>query len=267
MNYQFDLIVIGDSKEGNKLVKSIATTKVSIKIAFVSKEFKDKTTYENLSVDYIKDEVVFTDYKNRLFGCYLKNGDRLYSTHLVFASGEKYAPLMINNRKVPNVFYTETDIPKTAKESQAIVINNSEAEIKLALKIVNKYKHLYICTNDMQLKCSDKIKTKIASFSNVVILPNTSIKDFTTTKGALKTVELDNYSSITCSAIFLKTSSKGDTSYVSQKLIKSDKNGYLEVNKTSESTLVPKCFAIGNCAQKSTKKMLDDAIQEILNDF
>ncbi len=267
MNSQFDLIVIGDSKEGNKLVKNIASAKATIKIAFISKDFKSKTAYENLNVEYIKNEVVFTDYKNRLFGCYLKNGDRLYSTHLVFATGEKYAPFVIKNRRVPNIFNTDTEIPKTAKEAQAIVVNKSEEDIKLALKVVNKYKHVYICTEGMQLCCSEKLESKIKMCNNVVILPNTSIIDFTTTKGMLKTVELDNYSSITCTAIFLKTLAKSDTSFVSRKLIKSDENGYLETDKNSESTLVPKCFAIGNCAQKSTKKMIDAATQGILNDF
>jgi hypothetical protein len=112
MNYQYDLIIIGDSKEGNQLVKSIATANLNIKIAFISREFKSATTPDFLNVEYIKDEVILTDYKNRLFGCYLKSGSRLYATHLVFAVGEKYAAFTINNKKVPNVFNTTVDISK-----------------------------------------------------------------------------------------------------------------------------------------------------------
>ena len=33
MNYQYDLIIIGDSKEGNQLVKNIASGNLNIKIA------------------------------------------------------------------------------------------------------------------------------------------------------------------------------------------------------------------------------------------
>ena len=111
MNYQYDLIIIGDSKEGNQLVKNIADANINIKIAFISREFKTATTPDFLNVEYLKDEVVLTDYKNRLFGCYLKSGTRLYATHLVFAVGQKYAPFMINNKKVPNVFNSTLPCP------------------------------------------------------------------------------------------------------------------------------------------------------------
>ena len=56
MNYQYDLIIIGDSKEGNQLVKSIALANLNIKIAFISREFKSATTPDFLNVEYIKDE-------------------------------------------------------------------------------------------------------------------------------------------------------------------------------------------------------------------
>ena len=44
-------------------------------------------------------------------------------------------------------------------------------------------------------------------------------------------------------------------------------NGYLKTTDTAQSILVPKFFAIGNCACKSTKKMQAAMVKAVLNDF
>ena len=123
MNSQVDIVIIGDSRDGHEVVRRIASAKPSIKIAFVSREFKSATTHDYLNVEYIRDEVVFTDYKNRLFGVYLKNGDRLYCTHLVIASGLSYEPLTVGHKIIPNVFNNVDDIPKSAKNSDMLCKN------------------------------------------------------------------------------------------------------------------------------------------------
>ena len=271
MNYQYDLIIIGDSKEGNQLVKSIALANLNIKIAFISREFKATTTPDFLNVEYIKDEVVLTDYKNRLFGCYLKSGGRLYSTHLVFAVGQRYAPLVANNKNVPNVFNTSVDIPKEAKKLPAIVLVQTEADITMAFEVAKKYKYVYLCLDDFSGKIPEAVNKKLLlkQSSNIVVLPNTHIKKVSTYDETLVNVELDNYSTVLCAAIFVKTEASPDTACIPARagLIKTDEAGYLETSDKLESTLVPKCFAIGNCTQKCTKKMINSLIETILTDF
>lgn len=272
MNYQYDLIIIGDSKEGNQLVKSIASANLNIKIAFISREFKSATTPDFLNVEYIKDEVTFTDYKNRLFGCYLKNGSRLYATHLVFAVGQKYAPLIVNNKKIPNVFNTVVDIHKEAKQLPAIVLVRNEADVALVFDVAKRYKYVYVCLEEFSGKLSEAVNRKLLlkQTANIVVLPNTHINKVSNYDEALIKVELDNYSTVLCAAIFVKTEASPDTSCVPVRaaLIKANAAGYLEVDNKLESTLVPKCFAIGNCcAQKCTKKMVNSLIETILIDF
>lgn len=271
MNYQYDLIIIGDSKEGNQLLKSIATANLNIKIAFISREFKSTTTPDFLNVEYIKDEVMLTDYKNRLFGCYLKNGARLYATHLVFAVGQKYAPLVINNKKVPNVFNTTANISKEMKKLPAIVLAQNNTDISMALEVAKKYKYVYLCLNDFGNWISDTMRKKLLlkQTANIVVLPNTHINKILAQDEILSTVELDNYSTVTCAAIYVKTEVSPDTSCISARagLIKADENGYLETTNNLESTLVPKCFAAGSCTQKCTKKMINSLIETILADF
>jgi thioredoxin reductase len=267
MNQQFDIIIIGDSKAGREALKHIASEKPSIKIAFISREFKTATTRDYLNVEYITDEVVYTSYQKRLFSCYLKSGLIHYCTHLIIASGVQYEPLKIHNEQVPNVFNTLEEIPKQAKNQPAVVIGNTDIEVKFALSVAKKYKQVYLCTKYIEPITTVATKKKLEAAENIVVLPNTSIANFITKDEVLEKVGLDNYSYITCSAIFVKTKTSPETSFIFDKLINKDIEGYLETNYKSESQLIPKCFAVGNCAKKSTKKMMIAMYEYILEDF
>lgn len=268
MNSQVDIIIIGDSKDGNDVMEKIASSKPTIKVAFISREFKSTTTHDYLNVEYIKEEVVFTDYKNRLFGCYLKNGDRIYGTHLIIASGLRYEPLVVNNKQIPCVFNTIDDIPKSAKTQPAVVLAEHNSDIKFALSVAKKYKQVYLCVKDLAIKgLTPANAKKLEEAKNIVTLPNTSLLKVITTDNILQSIELDNYSTVTCSAIFVKTASCPEIDFVSDKLIFRDSEGYLIVTDCAESTLVPKCFAIGNCTVKHTKQINKLLVETVLSDF
>ena len=219
MNCQVDIVIVGDSVDGRDIVKNIAANKPTIKVAFISREFKSITTRDYLNVEYIKDEVIFTDYKNRLFGCYLKSGDRVYCTHLIIASGLAYEPLMINHKQVPCVFNNTDDISKNAKNLQAVVLGQQDTDVKFAVALAKKYKYIYFCMESMNPGITDKNIQKLINIENLVILPNATINKFTTIDDKLSSVELSNYSTLTCSAIFVKTKATPETSFVSDKLI------------------------------------------------
>ena len=169
MNQQFDIIIVGDSKHGNETVKYLATVNTKLKIAFISREFKSSTTHDFLNVEYIKDEVVFTDYRNRLFGCYLKAGDRMYCTHLVIATGLKYAPLILNGEPVPNVFNTAENIDKAAKNQQAIVLGKNDADVKFATAVAKKYKYVYFCTESLSTPIASANLEKLSKIKSLPV--------------------------------------------------------------------------------------------------
>lgn len=268
MTCQVDIIVIGDSKDGHEAVKKIASTNPAIKMVFISREFKSSTTHDYLNVEYLKEEVVFTDYKNRLFGCYLKNGDRVYSTHLIIASGLAYDPLILNNKHVPCVFNNADDIPKTAKNQPAVVLGSKNSDIKFALAVAKKYKQIYLCTEKFTIDdITATNNKKLSDAKNILVLPSTTVVKFASKDNVLQTVDLSSYSTVTCSAIYVKTTANPEVNFVSDKLIKRTTDGYLEVANNAESELVPKCFAIGNCAKKSTKRMSQLMVDTILKDF
>lgn len=268
MNYQVDIIIVGDSNRGHEVLDKLALSKPTIKLAFISKEFKSYTTYNYLNVKYLKNEVVFTDYKNRLFCCYLRDGIRIYGTHLIIASGLSYKPFTLNDKVIPQTFNDIDDIPKIAKNLPAVVIGNKNSDVKFALDVAKKYKQVYLCSKDITINniTPANIK-KLANTKNIALVPNTSIIKAVVQDGVLQKIELDNYSTLNCSAIYIKTDAEPATSFVSEKLIEKDSFGYLIVNENAESTLVPKCFAVGSCIQKYTKAMLQKLTEVILNDF
>lgn len=268
MNYQVDIIVVGDSKCGNETIKTLVNYKPTLKIAFISREFKSTTTYDSLNVEYIKEEVVFTDYKNRLFGCYLKNGDRFYCTHLIVATGFKYEPFMIGAKKVPNVFNNVEELPKHSKDLSAVVICNNNNDVKFALAVAKKFRYVYLCTEQFNINnITPANLKKLSETKNLVALSNTFITDVSVSNDSLKSVELSNYSVVTCSAIFVKTEAVPEVTFVSDKLIEKNELGQLETDFKAESNLVPKFFAIGNCCKKYTKKMQQQMIETIQKDF
>lgn len=266
MNRQFDVIVVGDSKAGNAMVKSIAGANRNIKVAFISREFKRSTTRDFLNVEYIKDAVTYTDYNRGLFGCYLASGTRNYCTHLIIATGLGYAPFKIGNKIVPGVFNTANELPKTAKQQVAVVIGYQEADIKLAITLAKKYKYVYLCSKAMELDANTATLKKLNEADNLLVIQNVSPTKAIFEENALVSLVLDNYSKITCNAIFAITAATPETEFISEKII-SKENGYLKTTDSSQSILVPKCFAVGNCACKSTKKMQLAMIDSVLNDF
>ena len=100
MNFRVDVVIVGDSKSGHAILDKLASSKSALNIAFLSKSFKSTTTHDYKNVKYFKDEVEYVSYRHRLFCCYMKNGDTIFSTHLVIASGLTYEPFMVNNEYV-----------------------------------------------------------------------------------------------------------------------------------------------------------------------
>lgn len=268
MNYQVDIIIIGDSAAGHEVLDKIAQNNPKIKLAFISQTFKSTTTRDYLNVEYFKDVVELVDYKNRLFGCYLKNGTRLYATHLIIASGLNYAPLVLNGRATSCVYNTTDDIPKTAKNQPAVVLCNTNSDVKFALEVAKKYKQVYLCVKGVEIEdITEANAKKLNGAKNLAILPNTSLLKAIAKDGVLLKVELDNYAVLNCSAIYAKTEATPATTFVPNNLIQKTELGYLVVDEKAESTIVPKCFAVGNCIQKYTKTKAQKMLEAILSDF
>lgn len=268
MNYLFDIMIVGDSSTGHEILDKLATSRPTAKIAFISQTFKSTTTHDYVNVTYFKQEVEYVSYRHRLFCCYLKNGDQAYSTHLVIASGLSYEPFLVDNEPVPCVYNSLDDISKTSKDQPALVVYNQESDAKFALEVAKKFKQVYLCSKEINISETVSAATakKLTKTDNLAILPNTSIKKVIIDKDMLQKVELDNYSEISCSAIFAKTASKPAIDFIPKKIVPRE-NSYPVVAENCESSLVPKCFIVGSCLNKYTKNMEQKLIDTILSDF
>ena len=268
MNFRVDVMIVGDSKSGHDILDKLAASNSALNIAFISQSFKSTTAHDYMNVRYVKDEVEYISYRHRLFCCYMKNGDNIFSTHLVVASGLDYEPFMLNNEQVPCVFNTVDDVTKLAKDQPALVICNNDADAKFAMEVAKKYKQVYLCTKavDLTESISNTTAKKLAKVENIVVMPNTSIQKVTVDNGVLQKVTFDNYSEVSCSAIYVKTASKPAIEFIPRKILAREEE-YPVVNDSCESTLVPGCFAAGNCLSKYTKAMEQKLIDAILKDF
>ena len=269
MNILVDIVIIGDSDSGHNLLDTFAKQPARPKVAFISKKFKSTTTNDYAHVQYFGQEVKYISYRQRLFCCYLQNGDNIFSTHLIIASGLEYAPLMLNDKQVPCVFNTLDETPKHSKDQPALVICNKDSDAKFAMEVAKKYKQVYLCTRAVEITKVVNAATakKLAKAENIAVLPNTSLLDTTTDRyGNLQKVVLDNYSEITCAAIYAKTDSKPALEFVPKKIVAREAN-LPTVTENCESTLVPCCFVVGTCLPKYTKAMEQKMIDKILKDF
>lgn len=268
MNNLVDVLIIGDSKAGHNVMKKLAAERPFLKMAFASREFKSFTTLNKLNIEYIKQEVTHINYKNRLFYCYFKTGEYICSTHLILATGLSYEPLKLGNKVIDCVANNADDIIKQAKNLPAMVIGDDTETVKLALEVAKKYKQVYLCLKQITFKdITPTLLRKINQADNIAVLPNTELLKVTRIDDLLYSAELSNYATITCHGIFIKTEYRPETSFISDKIIKKDELGYCLTNAQGESTLVPKCFAIGHCAKKPSIAKERQVIEQLLKDF
>ena len=159
-------------------------------------------------------------------------------------------------------------MPKSSKDQPAVVICNQESDVKFALDVAKKYRQVYLCTKEINLveNISSATAKKLSKVENLAILPNTSIKKIISNNGELQKVELDNYSEITCSAIYAKTDSKPAIDFVPRNILPRE-YGYPVIKDNCASVLVPCCFVAGDCINKYTKTMEQRLIESILKDF
>jgi thioredoxin reductase len=125
-----------------------------------------------------------------------------------------------------------------------------------------------LCAKGIAIEGLTEANTKkLDNTKNLVILPNTSLNKTISKDGVLLKVELNNYTTLNCNAIYVKTNATPATNFVSDKLIQKTEDGYLTTAANAESTLVPKCFAAGNCVKKYTQKMEQLLVETVLKDF
>lgn len=266
MNFETDIIIVGASSEGIKISEMLSKTCPEFKVTLITKNLNTKAKIAE-TINVVLGEVTFTNYRKGLFGCYLSNNQCIFSRSIIFATGVDNAIFKCNNRVVPNAYFEAANLPKTLKEEQAIVFGDSEERVKLAIAVAKKARFVYLCTPTNFLNLTAKTEDKLRNTENIVWLPRANCSSFATSKdGHLRKILLDTYAEITCSAVFPETQKTPATKFIAKNLFPRTPEGYLKTS-SGESSLVPFCFAIGKCVENFDKKILNQIINYLKENF
>jgi len=259
-NKFYDVVIIGASAEGITTAEKLSAT-TSKNIALVSKNFNNVTKRDNIEkVEKIVGEVVFSSYNHGLIGLTLKDRSMVFCKDVVIATGSKPAKMQLKNS---GIYYKLSDIEKTSKLRQAIVVGGDEYAVTTAIAASKKFKYIYLCNSKFSLDCDDKHKEKLNNVANIVYLPSCNVIGCKNDKdGNLVEVKLDTYDTIRCSAIVACVGRTPEVCGFSKKMIDIDPDGLLN-NDSHGRMLIPGVYAIGECAKHNSKQTLNRVVETI----
>ena len=259
-NQIYDIIVIGASKEGIEFCKQLLSKVNDIKVALVSRNFNRPIDLS--AIELINREVIFSTYNRGLLSITLDNKTNLFTKNIVIATGTKPIKSTLKNN---NIQYNLNNL-KVSKSTPAIVFGSDNLAASYAITLSKKFKYIYLCTNSLDLKCDQKYIKKIENIANIVHLPNCNIVACKNDKdGNLAEVQLDTYSSIRCTALFMSIGRTPDTSGMSKRMIEIDSEGYIITKEFNETTKVPNIFAIGSCTKAKHTHSISSVVNTIIS--
>ena len=255
-NKLYDVVVLGASNEGIALCEYIKAKAPEKQVALVSRHFNFVKPHNKLAnTELIQGDSVYSGYMKGMVILTLRNKDIVCGKNLVIATGATpiKAPTLKNN----NICYNPRDLKLTSKLKPAVVYGNNAAAVTYSLAMAKKFKYIYLCSNDFDLKCDARLARKLDNTANVVHLPNCRITACKNNKeGNLCEVALDTYSTINCSALVMALGRTPDVNGIDMKMIELDKDSYIKVNTNHQTTKVPNIYAIGECTKHNTKRSI-----------
>lgn len=266
-----DVIIIGASKEGINTAIQLAKKNLKINIVIISKDFKKWTSkYPQFPNIYkIEQEAVYINFNRGLYGVFLQDNSKLFSCNLIIATETKMSPLKVKNKIITEVYNKITDAPKPTPESQAVVIGQDDAAVKLAIAAAKKYLYVYLCAETLKLLCNKDLKEKFSKVKNIALLPSCKIINSSTDKeGNLKDITLDTYATIRCNVIFMIGQNEPDIAYIPTKFVSLDDSKAIITDEYNNSVKIPGIYAVGKCNANYKKSMVSkmcDMIIEKIN--
>lgn len=255
----YDIIIIGASEEGISFCEQIVEKTENLNIGLVSRNFNRDINLPQINL--INKEVIFSSYHRGLIGLTLADRTMLFGKNIIIATGTKPIKASFKNC---NIQYNLNKI-NPAKTEPAVVFGNDNFAANYALQLAKKFKYVYLCTSEFDLKCEAKYIKKIENTANIVHLPNCNITGCKNNKeGRLAEVTLDTYSSIRCSALVMSLGRVPDNPGLSKRMYSVDSKGYIEVKEFGETLIVPNIYAIGTCTKSNTRCRLAPIINKII---
>ena len=255
-NELFDVVVLGASNEGIALCEYIKSKAPDKKVALVSRHFNFvKSTNKLADTVLITGDSAFSSFMKGMVILTLKNRELVCGKNLVIATGA--TPVKTATLKNNNICYNPRDLKVTSKLKPAVVYGSNAAAVSYSLALAKKFKYIYLCSNDFTLNCDARLARKLNNTANIVHLPNCRITGCKNNKeGNLVEIALDTYSTINCSALVMSLGRIPDVNGIDLKMVELDKDNYIKVNSSHQTTKVPNIYAIGECTKHNTKRSI-----------
>lgn len=216
----------------------------------------------------------FTTFRYGLISVYLDNRDIVVSTDVILATGQKPKQLVLDGKVVNCCMYSaNAEVVGYSPEQSAVVIGNDYIAAKLAADIAPKYKHVFLCTDHIELDCAKRYADKARKTANISIMTNSkpvSCKTETYTINnkkyeMIKSVAFDTYMNIDCDQIYAVLGKEPDVNGVNQTMYKLSPEGTIIVNENCESVAIPYLYAIGMISNNYTKTTYNNMLAYIQN--
>jgi len=250
MNKIYDIIVIGYAKDGQEVIKKLMSANTSLSIACISKKLYGQV--DLAGIDFYNDEAIFLNYFRGLISITTANKQDYFCKKLILAINtvaKRYPGLPTNN-----VYYNGYDIPKDAKNKQAIVIGDIKTAGNLALAVAKRFKYVYLCTKEFTLESDAKEAFKLENTPNIVHLPNCHIVKHKLSKdGTLSEVTLNTFEVLHTSYIFVAADRRPDTDWLPKRIVRVANNGAILTDKNGVTQSVPTIYAVGGCTEDNIK--------------
>jgi thioredoxin reductase len=251
-NKLYDVIILGASSHGLALAEMIED---SCSTALVSSNFTHKTKKQSLDyTDLIQGTAVYLSYMRGLFVLSLENREKVVGKNLVIATGTRPKKSALRNQ---NIRYNISELTEKNKIAQAVVYGHDELAVQYSISLAKLFRYVYLCSDTFELDCSKKVQKQLNELINVVHLPGCTVLSCKNdAKGQLVEITLDTYDTIKTSTLIMSIGRLPDLPSFLNQYIKKDSEGYAITKEYSESTTIPKVYAIGGLLKKSTKKSL-----------
>lgn len=255
-NQIYDIIVVGASLEGLALYTYLKSKSSSLKVALISKHFKNNSAKNILDSEWTATtEALHINYVRGLYSIICTGNETYYSRYVVFATGSK--PIM-SQFKGNNIYYNVHDFKRSEKFLKpAVVVGEDQKAVDYALTLAKKFKYVYLCSPSLELYGDKKSMQKLNETVNIVHLPSCQVVSCKHNReGKLAEVTLDTYSTINCAALVFSLGRTPDVPNISRQLVSLTESGHIKVKAFNEFIPVPNLFAIGECSSHNTKNSI-----------
>lgn len=199
-----------------------------------------------LNTDYLYEEVIDVDFKNKIIKT---NSKEIKYNYLIIATGRKNRKLNLENEEKllgKGISYCALCDGNLYKDKEVAVVGGGNSAIEEALYLSNVCKKVTIIYRGNKLKAEDRSVDLVNNKNNIEIIYNNEIKKYNIKNNKLDSIILSNNNIINCDGIFINIGYVPNSETFD---VKKDNNGYILVDNNYK-TNIEGVYACGDIIKK-----------------